>query len=54
MNDDYIYKCHTHNNVKKGDYMNKFYHNRFWNWVEKMHNRFGNFLWAKRWRNFQK
>jgi len=31
-----------------------FYHNRFWDWVSKIHNRFGNWLWAKRWRNFKK
>ena len=31
-----------------------FYHNRFWDWIQKQHTKLGNWLWAKRWRNFEK
>lgn len=34
--------------------MKNFYHNWFWDWVSKIHNKFGNWLWAKRWRNFNR
>ena len=34
--------------------MSKFYHNRFWDWFQKQHTKLGNWLWAKRWRNFEK
>ena len=31
-----------------------FYHNKFWNWIEKQHNKLGNWLWSKRWKNFKR
>jgi hypothetical protein len=31
-----------------------FYHNRFWDWIEKKNVQLGNWLWKKRWRNFKK
>jgi len=40
--------------LEKQNMTHKFYHNRFWNWIEKQHNTLGNWLWTKRWRNFKK
>jgi len=34
--------------------INGFYHNKFWNWIEKQNNNLGNWLWTKRWRNFKR
>jgi len=30
------------------------YHTWFFNWLEQTNTKFGNWLWAKRWRNFKK
>ena len=49
--------CRNHwkGNYHAGRRMSKnFYHNRFWSWIEKKNVQLGNWLWAKRWRNFKK
>ena len=30
------------------------YHIFLFNWLDTLNTKFGNWLWAKRWRNFQK
>ena len=43
-----------HNHARHPIMIKGFYHNRFWDWIQKQHTKLGNWLWAKRWRNFEK